>query len=171
MKFCRRLFYCVPGKGAPPGSVLDMMQQDRQVIDWSNNTAKVHVDRDGPIMLLEIGLDPQSLKSLADGLLNLKQGLDLKMILPSFQGNPIPVIESWVVYIKEAAGSDRSLLAHPTQNEWVASLLLSTPTMERLKNEMSKWVQSTSSDRLELSIVELGRFSYPSNIQIKFRLI
>lgn len=142
---------------------------ERQLVELDPATSRATVNREGPIPVLEIALDGHALKAIAAALTQLSPHHDLKIIIPKFLGSPLPVQESWVVYIKEAAGSDRSLLAHPTQDEWVGSLLLSTPAMTKLRTEMTAWA-SGASNRTQLSGDELGRFTYPSNLKLVFSL-
>ncbi len=142
---------------------------ERQLVELDPQKTRVTVNRESSIPILELFIDTIALKALSLALDQLTPGHDLKIVVPKFTGSPLPVLESWVLYIKEAAGSDRSLLAHPAQDEWVGSLLLSSTAMTVLRTEMNSWACGLS-NRTQLSGDELGRFTYPSNLKVIFRV-
>ena len=130
--------------------------------------AALMVARAGPHVLLTLKLEGEACQSLAALFITAAEGAsEIRVELPDFSGAQFPVAELWSLYAKATTGSDRAMVAHPSEKEWVASLLLSPGRLKGLGQALAALAAEPSG--VELDIEARGRFSYPSNLKLRFQ--
>jgi hypothetical protein len=129
--------------------------------------ASLTIARTGSTVSLLLVLNSDASKSLASLFTTAAEGaVEVRVELPDFSDAEFPVPEQWSLYAKATTGSDRAMVAHPSEKEWVGSLLLSPGRLKKIAQGLSELAPGA-----EYDIESQGRFSYPSNLKLRFQRI
>jgi hypothetical protein len=122
------------------------------------------VARSGSIVTLTLHLPAEAVPSFVTLFTTAAEGAaEVRVELPDFSDAEFPVPEQWSLYAKATTGSDRAMVAHPSEKEWVGSLLLSPGRLKKIAQSLLELAPAG-----EFDIESQGRFSYPSNLKLKF---
>ena len=132
-------------------------------LNWTSEPLKPAVSRTGSVVTLTLEAPFALCLALGRGLGSLPEGSEVKVLLPVLRSEPFPVEEEWTLYFKRSTGSDRAMAAHPTEREWVGSLLLSEARL--------RWLAGRLEAGEAFSLWDAGGFSYPSNLKINFKAL
>jgi len=126
--------------------------------------ATLAVARVGSTVTLTLHLPVEGCGHLATLFTAAAEGTaEVRVDMPDFSDANFPVAEQWSLYAKATAGSDRAMVAHPSEKEWVGSLLLSPARLKSLAQALTELAPGA-----EFDIESQGRFGYPSNLKLKF---
>jgi hypothetical protein len=138
--------------------------------DLKKAGATLALTRRGTNVALTLALGADACKTLASLFVTAAEGAtEIRVELPDFSDAQFPVAELWSLYAKATTGTDRAMVAHPAEKEWVASLLLSPA---RLKScAVALMGLSAGVTGAEWDLESDGRFGYPSNLKLKFQRV
>lgn len=129
--------------------------------------ATLTVTRAGQSVALTVSLGAEACGALAALFQAAAEGhKEVRVGLPDYSDDAFPVAEEWSLFAKASTGSDRALLAHPSEKEWVGSLLFSAARLKGCAVALSELETRATGE--EWDIEAAGRLRYPSNLKLRF---
>jgi hypothetical protein len=135
--------------------------------DLKKMGATLKVVRAGQGVALTLSLGAEACQALTGLFQQAVEGdKEIRVELPDFSDAQFPVAEQWSLYAKATTGSDRAMVAHPAEKEWVGSLLLSPARLKACAQALAEL--GATAPGTEWDLESGGRFSYPSNLNLRF---
>lgn len=127
-----------------------------------SKTAISTVNRHEGIVSLATLLAAEEFTQKLTGLKSLQVHEEFKLVLPEFIAQPLPVKEQWTLYLKRSDFAHKSMCSHPTENEWVGSIIVPNRIWENFLTSLEQSFLEKSEWRFD----DLGRLSFPNNFKL-----